>query len=163
MKKCRCFNWKYQIAFVLFLNFILLMSAFAQERPNEGWLEGTVHTSDGDAADYTAYVSAHIDGKLIAKDSCDSGLDGFYEIRNLKPATYEIRVKRGKEGWSPQRIFGVLIEPGKRSILNITLNSGSKLEEIGEPAVSSQSVIIISKEIERLQQEIDSLKNSLHL
>ena len=65
----------------------------------------------------------------------------------------------------PQRIFGVVVRPGVRTLLNVVLEKGSTLQEIGRPVVATEPVVVFSQELTklqrqfaRLQAEVDSLK-----
>jgi hypothetical protein len=58
----------------------------------------------------------------------------------------------------PIHIFGVVVESGKRTVLNLKMHTGMDLEEIGKPAVAMEKFIVLSDELERLQAQIDELK-----
>jgi hypothetical protein len=156
MKSIRTLKRLY-VFIIPFLLLILSFSVAAQDQNQNGWLEGTVHTSDGNPKEVILEVFRN--GKEVADKLSDGYMDGFFEIRDVKPGVYEIRVKLVGKGWRPQRIFGVAIKPGIRSTLNIVLNEGSGIEEIGQPVVATQPVIKISQELTRMQKEIDELKS----
>ena len=58
----------------------------------------------------------------------------------------------------PLRVWGIMIKPGVRSLQNLTVHNGEAVEEIGQPEVATQKVIIISQELARLQAQIDEFK-----
>jgi hypothetical protein len=142
---------------IAFFLIILSLSAAAQDQNQKGWLEGTTLTADGEPI--TCKVRVIRNGKQVASDLSNTSMGGLFEIRDLKPGVYEIRANYPMSGYRPQRIFGVTVKPGVRSTLNIVLNEGSKIEEIGEPVVATEPVIVISQELTRIQKEIDTLKN----
>ena len=51
-----------------------------------------------------------------------------------------------------------MVEPDKRTVLDITVHEGEGLEEIGKPNVNSEKAIILADELARLRKEIDELK-----
>lgn len=129
--------------------FILLASAtFAQIERNSGWLEGTVVNESGDAAwDWPNTKGAKLTlrprrGKsYVAYAEVDKG--GYYTFRNLNPGAYELFVSRSYAkvagDWAefkPQHIFSVLVPRGKRTILNVVVHPGKRLEEVGKPTMN---------------------------
>lgn len=151
---------------------ILCLSPFAlaQEGQQQGWLEGTVHYDDGKPAGSRVMapinpttVTLYQDGKSIGYEEPNGNMDGLYEFHNLKPGVYEVRVMFDDEVVQnrPQRIFGVTIKSGERTVLNIQGSKGSGIEEIGQPTVTTQPVIVVSQELTRLQKAIDALKKEI--
>ena len=150
--------------------------AFAQNEPGLGWIEGVLVTDKGEPA-VSLCAGGLCNGASLSLRSAtgneistenDSDKGGFYTFRNLRPGIYEIFIEeslqyiRGEKiRYRPQHIFGVIVEPNKRIQLNITVHEGKGLEEIGEPTVVTQKVILISDELTRLQNEIDELKKKL--
>jgi hypothetical protein len=95
----------------------------------------------------------------------DTSKGGFYTLRNLKPGIYEVFVDASNQQdrneilhYRPQHIFGLVVEPDKRTVLDITVHEGEGLEEIGKPNVNSEKAIILADELARLRKEIDELK-----
>lgn len=153
-------KWTQLALIMLFCNFYSLPSVLAQDN-NNGLIDGTVHTADGGAASLWVEVNVFRDGKKVKGSQPQSDMDGFYEIRGLKPDVYEIRVTVQRSyDWAPQRIFGVVVDNGARTRLNIMLKEGKTLEEIGKPTINTKPALIITQELERLQQEINELKNN---
>jgi hypothetical protein len=130
--------------------------ADAQDKQQLGWLDGFV---DRNGEPDCGTVTVLSKGKQVYRADIDESLNGLYSIRDMRPGIYEIQVRACQRGWRPQRIFGVVVKPGVRSILNVTLHEGKELEEIGQPEVPTQPVINISEELTHLQGEIDKLKN----
>jgi hypothetical protein len=143
------------VALTMVSLFRIPQNAHAQDEPQKGSLEGKVRTDSGEPVH--AAIRWSRNGDDFGLIFSDSGLNEVYTINNLPPGIYEVRAER--EGYRPQRIFGVVIKPGVRSILNVTLHKGQDVEEIGQPILSTQPVLVISNELERLQKEIDVLKN----
>ena len=63
--------------------------------------------------------------------------------------------------YRPQHIFGLIVEPDKRTILNITVHEGEALEEIGKPDVVSEKAIVLAEELTRQRKEIEELKKQI--
>jgi hypothetical protein len=55
-------------------------------------------------------------------------------------------------------VSGVAVEAGKRTVLNVKMEAGKELQEIGKPATTTQKFVVVSEELERLQAQIDELK-----
>ena len=126
--------------------------ALAQEEldPKKGWLEGRVHNEDGEPVRAWVYYGSDF-------VTAGAGMDGLYMIKNLNPGTYELQVKEVPQGYRPQRIFGVLVKPGVRTVLDITLTRGKGLQEIGKPAFVTEKVVLVSDALGRLHKTIDDL------
>jgi hypothetical protein len=99
------------------------------------------------------------------KTNSDPDKGGFYTLRNLKPGIYEVFVDKTSHGFGndlvgfrPQHIFGLVVKPDMRTVLNITVHEGEALEEIGNPVVNSEKAIILADELARLGKEIEELK-----
>lgn len=129
--------------------------AAAQDGQQKGWLEGMVRNEEGEPVH--VWIVPARDGRRGDLVGSDGDMRQAYSIRDMAPGVYEINVSVANP-YRPQRIFGVVIKPGVRSILNITLDKGSGIKEIGQPTVATQPVVIISQELARLQTEIDALK-----
>ncbi len=97
----------------------------------------------------------------------DTTMGGFYSIHGLKPGIYDISVTTGYWGntgsapYRPQRILGVLIRPGQRTLLNIVMPLGDTLQETGQSAVLSAPATNVTEELARMQKEIDDLKQQV--
>jgi hypothetical protein len=63
--------------------------------------------------------------------------------------------------YRPQRIFGVVVEPQKRTRLNITVHEGKELEEIGQLDVATEKASNPTAELARLRHENEELTKQL--
>ncbi len=134
-----------------------------------GWLEGTVLDEQGDPVQGVNSLQApHIRGTRRGGGTfdvtSDAGMGGLYSVRNLQPGVYDLTIpsvrvvtNQGDASYCPQRIFGVTVKPGVRTVLPITLKEGDALEDIGQPETTEQG-LLVSQELARLQKEIDGLK-----
>ncbi len=140
--------------------------------PQYGWLEGTVTTDQGHPVvepDFTAgkqvKLVRHGGGAYTIQS--DPLMGGFYSNHELKPGIYDVSVTAGRYGntgsafYRPQRILGVLIKPGQRTLLNIIMPPGDTLQETGTTAGVSVQVTIVAAEIAQVQQQIDDLKQQV--
>lgn len=135
--------------------------------PPSGWLEGivTFDRAGGAPAKYWRVTAIDQAGNGLYT-GVDAALRGLYSLRSLKPGTYEVTVTtNGDTEYRPQRIFGVVLRPGVRTTLNIVLEKGGTLQEVGRPVVTTEPVLVLSQELVRLQRdlarvqaEVDSLK-----
>ena len=138
--------------------------------PATGWLEGTITATDGKVLrnhnnfsnNFGAYIRGTRQGGGTFEAYSDPRMGGLYSVRNLKPGIYEVFVPIAYDErltkFRPQHLFGVVVRPGARTVLNITTEPGETLEEVGKPAVGSQPVVILTNELARLQKQIDTLK-----
>lgn len=122
-----------------------------------GWIEGKVHTDMGEpfGAWVTLYTSA---GNYLNSMRADTNLDGLFSFTELKPGVYELRVTE-VDGYRPQRIFGVTVRPGARTLLDVKLQRGTALQEIGEPPVVTRTVIDLEAALAALRRELEELRN----
>lgn len=142
-----------------------LPSVRAEEDETMGWLEGTVKDVDGNPLNMWYVGLYDSNGNQRTYKDSKGSLGGLYSIRNIKPGVYEVRVytsqvaDRGNE-LRQQRIWGVAIKKGVRSILDVKLNEGRSrdFEEIGEPSVQTQKVVKLTEEIDQLKAQIEELK-----
>ena len=152
-----------------------LQIANAQDQAT-GWIEGTVVNDAGQAmsgfspcANDQSFCQSGLEVKILGpsriKTETDTKLGGFYSVRDLKPGIYEALIPmtyawvNGKgTTFRPQHIHGIVVKPGVRTVLKIVANPGNEIEDIGQPAVATENVLIISQEIQRLQRQIDELK-----
>lgn len=147
------------LVLITILGFVVLLrgpqTARAQGgQQQDGWLEGTVRNENGKPTHCGIWYS--LNGKDFALAFPDGAMAETYSLRNITPGIYEIHVST--DGYRPQRIFGVVVKPGVRSILNFTLHEGKEPEDLNQPNVPTQKVLIISEELAKLQQQIDDLK-----
>ena len=136
--------------------------------PQYGWLEGTLTTDQGHPVVENNFSNKQI--KLVRHGggaytvTSDQNMGGFYSNNHLKPGVYDISVTTGYWGntgsrpYHPQRILGVLIKPGQRTLLNIVMPEGETLQETGQPVVASAPATNVVDEIMRMQKQIDDLK-----
>lgn len=140
--------------------------------PQYGWLEGLVTTDQGHPVvepDFTAgkqvKLVRHGGGAYTIQS--DPLMGGFYSNHELKPGIYDVSVTAGRYGntgsafYRPQRILGVLIKPGQRTLLNIVMPPGDTLQETGTTAGVSVQVTTIVAEIAQQQKQIDDLKQQV--
>lgn len=139
-----------------------------------GWLEGTITNNDGHPVQ-DGYMGT-VTGKTIKLTRhgggaysvlSDTTMGGFYSLHGLKPGIYDISVTTGYCGntgstpYRPQRILGVLISPGQRTLLNIFMPPGDTLQEAGQSAVIFTPATTVTEELTRMQKEIDDLKQQV--
>lgn len=136
--------------------------------PQYGWLEGTITTDQGHSIVENNSSNKQI--KLVRHGGgaytiiSDPNMGGFYSNNHLKPGVYDVSVPTGYWGntgsrpYRPQRILGILIRPGQRTLLNIIMPEGETLQETGKPAVVSAPATNVADEIARMQKQIDDLK-----
>jgi len=149
-------------------------AAQAQNERGRGWVEGVIVTDRGTPAWGTEFLGFSGTGARITirpregngfVTESRGAVGGLYTFRDLSPGVYELTVDRTwgqlrseAARYRPQHIFGLVVEADKRTILNITVHEGEALEEVGQPVVESQPAIILSRELARLQAQIDELK-----
>jgi hypothetical protein len=122
----------------------------------KGWIEGFVSNDKGHGI-WGDVVVIRADGRKVAEASAYAP-NSLYSIRSLQPGVYEVRISARKGGYKMQRFHGVLVQADARVLLNAKLPDGNGFVEAGEPAVVTQRIVLISQELERLQEEIDELK-----
>jgi hypothetical protein len=140
--------------------------ASGQVEDHGGWLEGTVRDENGTPLNNWRVALAR-NGSEAHSGSSAGDKGGLYEIRDIAPGVYEVRVT-GEYGdrageLRQQRIYGVLIKGGVRSKLNIVLKEGRSREfqEVGQPEVPTQNVVMISLELELLKAQVADLQNRI--
>ncbi len=135
-----------------------------------GWLEGTITNSEGQAVSGQKFTNApkHIKGVRQGGGEFDVQTDyqlgGLYSAKNIRPGVYDITLERGyvnDVAYCPERIFGVVVKPGERTILKIVMDQGETYEEVGKPAVVSAPATNVTEELARMQKEIDDLKQQI--
>jgi hypothetical protein len=139
-----------------------------------GWLEGTITNSQGQAISKKFLVSGQEikgtrqgGGEFDTQTNLDMG--GLYSAKNIRPGVYDITLEKGWTGYQtgpqtpycPERIFGVVVKPGERSILKIVMDQGDTYEEVGKPAVVSAPATNVTEELARMQKQIDDLKQQV--
>ena len=163
---------------IVTITFLLAFGHFAQAQTSAtaidasqyGWLEGTITNSDGVVIANGMYSG---DGKTIKGIRQGGGefnvqsnaqLGGLYSAKNLRPGTYDITLEKGYVGntaYCPERIFGVVVKPGQRTILNIVMDQGTTYEEVGKPNFISAPATNITTELQQMQKQIDDLKQQV--
>lgn len=149
-----------------------LAPAASDPSPQYGWLEGTVTTDQGHPVEERNMgggkqikLVRHGGGTYTVQSEPNMG--GFYSNHQLKPGVYDVSVTTGFWGntgsipYRPQRILGVLVKPGQRTLLNIVMPSGDTLQETGQPAVISVQATNVALEIAQMQKQIDDLKQQV--
>ena len=110
-----------------------------------GWIEGTVTNPDGQPvwsarALLVAGVAITL-RKTTGEQSTfptDHLAGGFFAAYDMKPGMYDVILEKGsryKNFYRPQIIGQVMIKPGVRTVLKVTMNPGDTLERVGEPQV----------------------------
>ena len=85
------------------------------------------------------------DGNVTeAEPKTDMG--GLFSMKNLPPGVYEVLV------------HGVVVKAGVRTMLNVVVNEGAQLQEIGRP-VATEQALIVARELERPRKQVDSVQN----
>ena len=139
-----------------------------------GWLEGTITNSDGQPISQRNLAGGQ-EIKGIRQGGgqfdvqSDLNLGGLFSVKNLRPGIYDITLEKGWVGgqlgpqtpYCPERIFGVLIKPGERTVLKIVMDQGDTYEEVGKPAVVSAPATNVTDELARMQKQIDDLKQQV--
>ena len=135
-----------------------------------GWLEGTVTNNQGEAI---TIQPGQLHGESIKGIRQDGGqfdvqsdlqLGGLYSATNLRPGIYDLTLEKGFVGntsYCPERIFGVIVKPGERTVLKIVMDQGDTYEEIGKPAVVSAPATNVTEELAQMQKQIDDLKQQV--
>lgn len=142
--------------------------------PQNGWLEGTVITDQGHPVEERNMgggkqikLVRHGGGTYTVQS--DLSMGGFYSNHELKPGIYDINVttgfwaNTGSTPYRPQRILGLLIKPGQRTLLNIVMPQGETLQETGTPAVASAPATNVAAVMAQMQKQIDDLKQQVAL
>jgi hypothetical protein len=134
--------------------------------PGTGWIEGTITDTTGTppvtGGSFGVPIVLKAEGNDVSSASNPNG-GGFFSFRNLKPGLYEVFVEAAhppntSDPLRPVHVSGIAVEAGKRTVLNVKMQPGKELEEIGKPAVTTQTFVVLSEELERLQKQIDELK-----
>jgi hypothetical protein len=154
-----------RIALCVLILAVTTLALTAQEPAAKGWLEGRVVDEDGKAIGDAACGPCGARIRLLGPDkvaaNSEMGANGLFSFRDLKPGVYEVLVdatRKGEVRHRPQRLFGVMVKPGARTMLDITVHPGEALEEVGKPVFVMQPVVIVSNALDRLQTQIDELK-----
>ena len=128
---------------------------YTQERLTDGWIEGTVTNPEGQPiwSSTTLLVSGVVltlkksTGEQAAVQT-DHLAGGFYSAARLKPGMYDVIVEKGtryKTVYRPQIIGQMMIKPGVRTVLNITMNPGDTLERVSAPQIVTQKITLAAK------------------
>lgn len=147
-------------------------SAATDPSSQYGWLEGTVTTDQGHPVEERNMgggkqikLVRHGGGAYAVQS--DPSMGGFFSNHQLKPGIYDVSVTTGFWGntgsapYRPQRILGLLIKPGQRTLLNIVMPQGETLQETGEAVVASALATNVADELTKMQKQIDDLKQQV--
>ncbi len=126
-----------------------------QEGLKWGWIEGAVTNPEGQPV-WSARTLLVSGVALTLKKSTGEQLTlqtdhlagGFYMASVLKPGMYDVGLEKGiryNTGYRPLIISQVLIKPGVRTILNITLPPGDTLERVNTPRIVTQEITLGTK------------------
>jgi hypothetical protein len=151
-------------------------TASAQSTETNGWLEGTVVDTKGKPVWVIAYAIPGFNVKAIPSSGNPTesepkpDMGGLFGMKNLRPGVYEVWVPATKNAdgtFRAQRIHGVVVKPGVRTMLKIVVTPGDQLQEIARP-VSTEEALIVAQEIlrlarkeEQLQQQVDALQKDV--
>ena len=94
----------------------------------------------------------------------DTQLGGLYSAKNIRPGIYDIIISKsyvGNVAYCPERIFGVIVKPGERTVLRIVMDQGDTYEEVGKPAVVSATATNVTDELAKMQKQINDLKQQV--
>ncbi len=141
----------------------------ADNNPQYGWVEGTITTDQGHPVEERSLgggkqIKLVRHGGRAYTTVSDLSMGGLYSIHGLKPGIYDVSVttgfwdNTGSRPYRPQRILGLLIKPGQRTLLNIVMPEGDTLQETGEATIVSAQVTNVAAEIAQQQKQIDDLK-----
>src|SRR4051812_33369156 len=81
------------------------------------WLEGKVEDEAGQRPLTNVEVVDSNTGERLGYCFSDAVLGRMYSFRAFQPGIYEIRVAATQEGYKAQRIWGVEVKPGVRTVL----------------------------------------------
>lgn len=134
-----------------------------------GWLEGTVLDTKGKPVWVIAFQIPGFNVKAVpatgnpveAEPKPDMG--GLFTIKGLRSGVYEVLVPTTKNAdgqYRPQRIHGVMVKPGVRTMLNIAVSEGMQLQEVGRP-VASEHALVVSQELIRLARQGEQLQKQV--
>ena len=101
-------------------------------------------------------------GSSMCKLICN--LVAFIARKNIKPGVYDLTLEKGYVDvttYCPERILGVVIKPGQRTVLNIVMDQGETYEEVGKPAVVTSLATNVTQELEQMQKQIEDLKQQV--
>lgn len=126
----------------------------AGDKGTSGWIEGTVTNPEGQPvwSSRGLLVSGVVltlkksTGEQVALQT-DHFAGGFYSAISLLPGMYSVAVEKGiryNNTYRPMIISQVMIKPGVRTILNITMNPGDALERVTSPQMVTQSVRLVT-------------------
>jgi len=110
-------------------------AAHGQNDPGTGTIQGTVSTDDG--AIPGAMLLAHSSEPQF-KSSCLAQPMGAFELRNVAPGIHEVEVSA--PGYRPQRIYGIAVQADAARVLDVKLQRGTELQEIGTPEASPREL-----------------------
>lgn len=133
----------------------------AGQAPAMGTIEGTV--TDGAGRAFDTNVSARSSTGATCQGNATSAMAGHYEMATCAPGVYALSIVRpfNDPKMRAQRVLGVVVEPGKRTTLDIKLSPGAELEEVGKPMQATQPIIDVAGELARLQAQITELKKQV--
>jgi hypothetical protein len=151
------------LVFTLVLGTTRMVTPAVAQDSRTAWLEGTVLDENGNPCDGSMTVSVIApDGRTLGVKMPDANTGGLYSFHDIQPGTYEVRLARNTDhSRAPQRVFGVVLLSGQRTILNFVTKPGDGVIETGHPVVVTQPVIVVSQELARLQARIDELEKEL--
>jgi hypothetical protein len=126
----------------------------AGDKGTNGWIEGTITNPEGQPVWGSRGLLVSGVTVTFKKTTGEAGTvqtdhfaGGFYSASFI-PGTYSVTVEKGKRynnAYRPILIGQVMIKPGVRTILNITMNPGDALERVNAPQMVTQKVALATK------------------
>lgn len=134
-----------------------------------GWLEGTVTNTQGTVIQRQGYsegvhVTLRSTNGVETETTADANMGGLYSFHNIKPGIYDIILPKGQivnTFYCPERIFGVVVKPGERTIYKVVMDQGETYEEVGKPTVISAPATNVTEELTKMHKQIDDLKQQV--
>ena len=165
------------IAATAIITFLLASAHFAKAQlqptvdvSQYGWLEGTITNNQGQPVEgrQTVTRGKHISGIRQGggefEATSDLQMGGFYSAKNIKPGVYDITLEKGyvdQTPYCPERILGVVVKPGQRTVLNVVMDQGETYEEVGKPTFVTNLATNVTQQLEQMQKQIDDLKQQV--
>jgi hypothetical protein len=147
---------------VLVLAVIAVMPSAAHgQSATTGVIEGTATGTEG--INLMVNLSARSNAGRTCTGTSNTSQGGFFELLDCGPGVYTVNVSSpfNEKGYRPQRIFGVIVEGGKRTKLEVRMKQGDALEEVGTPTMTTQPILDVAAELSKLQAQINELRKQL--
>ena len=125
----------------------------AGDKLTNGWIEGTITNPEGQPV--WSSKGLLVSGVTLTFKKTNSApgtlqtdhfAGGFYSA-SLLPGIYEVTLEKGrryKNAYRPMIISRIVIKPGVRTILNITMNTGDALERVASPPMVTEPIRLVA-------------------